>query len=54
MSQGEFIDATMLQELEAALVQQIELKSRNSSTNLNNSTMEAHDKGYEDWQRKCE
>lgn len=50
MSQGDFIDAAMLQELEGALVQQIELKARK------NSTKEAHndkDKGYEDWQRKC-
>ena len=51
MSHEEFIDAAMLQELEAALVQQIEFKARNSSKS---ETEKAHkDKGYEDWQRKC-
>ena len=61
MSQGDFIDAAMLQELEAALVQQIEFKARNSpnSNSSNSSTKETHkdktdsDKTYEDWQRKC-
>lgn len=50
MSQGQYIDRAKLQEMEAALVQQIESKA---CTNMVKEVHHIKGEGYKDWQRKC-
>ena len=50
MSKGEYIDRAKLQEMEAALVQQIESKA---CANMVKEKHYVKDGGYKDWQRRC-
>lgn len=50
MSKGEYIDRAKLQEMEAALVQQIESKA---CTNMVKEKRYVKDGVYKDWQRRC-